>query len=297
MFLLRIALRPWRSSWGNQLLAIASLGILIFFSALLYWFGASVSPVIKRLTNEQIITAYLEPSVTEDQQVQVVDSIRVIVGSGANRDSGASIDLIEPEDFLAKLDQPYPELAQQLRDLGPEFKTVVPKYINISGDLTGDTLGKIKALPFVAETESSADRYESVSGAFRAFKIISLSLLGGALVALITAMVLLSRLNQQIFSDSLSVFRLLGADETLLRMPNTIAGLITGLSGGVVAALIWLSISGQLGDWLRLLSPFFSEIPEPGYAIIFYQVILGVLIGVSIGFLLGKTSTRGSKQT
>src|SRR5262249_48701470 len=148
-----------------------------------------LTPVIHRLENEQVVTAYLDPSLDSKGQNQIVDSIRTSMGAHAE------IKLVRAEEFIGHLRGDYPELAQELLDLGKEMQGMVPQYISISGILPAQTLGEIRQIKGVQSAESSTDRFRNVIGAFRALKWIALLLTMGLGLAVTTGLIHLGRTN------------------------------------------------------------------------------------------------------
>ena len=288
MYLLKLSLRPWRRSPYSQLFTSIAVGVLLFLASFLFWMQRSLHPVIDRLTNEQVITAYLDPALDAKAEAEVVDTIRTNVGAHANAD----IELIQSDRFINHLRGDYPELARELEDLGSEMQTVIPHYISVSGILPTETLTEVKAVKGIQSAESSADRFQNVVGAFRALKwIITLLTLGLAL-ALVTGLIHLGRTNAYLYQETSLLMKLMGASQAALRIPGLISGMLVGLLGGFFAAAGWTTLGISMTHHVRSLSPMLRYMPEShsGFALVL------VLVGTGLGALSGTLGNILSSQ-
>ena len=77
MYLLRLALRPWRAAGASQAIAAAAAGFMLCLCGFLYWLQSGLGPIVDRMQTEQVITAYLSSELEERDQGAVIDSIRV----------------------------------------------------------------------------------------------------------------------------------------------------------------------------------------------------------------------------
>jgi cell division protein FtsX len=277
MYLLKLSLRPWKRSPYSQAFTSIAVGVLLFLGSFLFWMQWGLSPVIDRLQHEQVITAYLDPAVEAASETQIVDSIRSSVGAHAE------IEMVQPQQFIEHLRNDYPDLSRELEDLGPELKSVVPRYVSVSGILPDASLDQIRALVGIQSAESSTDRFQNVIGAFRALKWVAGFLTLGLLLALVTGLIHLGRTNAYLQQDAFILMKLMGGGSHALRTPSLLAGLLVGLTGGVLAALSWLSVGNWMAIHLRSLSPMlrYMSTLHPSYA------ALLILIGVMMGALTG----------
>jgi cell division protein FtsX len=277
MYLLKLSLRPWKRSPYSQAFTSIAVGVRVFLGSFLFWMQWGLSPVIDRLQHEQVITAYLDPAVEAASETQIVDSIRSSVGAHAE------IEMVQPQQFIEHLRNDYPDLSRELEDLGPELKSVVPRYVSVSGILPDASLDQIRALVGIQSAESSTDRFQNVIGAFRALKWVAGFLTLGLLLALVTGLIHLGRTNAYLQQDAFILMKLMGGGSHALRTPSLLAGLLVGLTGGVLAALSWLSVGNWMAIHLRSLSPMlrYMSTLHPSYA------ALLILIGVMMGALTG----------
>ncbi|MGE0617140.1 MAG: hypothetical protein AB7P04_16035 [Bacteriovoracia bacterium] len=264
MHLLRLALRPFRLAPGAQAISVVSMATLIFLFGLMIWAQAVLRPVVHRLEHEQVITAYVAPTLDPADEGKLVDTIRVAVGA-------ADIQLVGTSAFLKELAETDPEMHQEILHLGADMPRVVPRYVSIAGvfpvsaQASGSgVLAKVRALPGIEQAESSRDRYRHVVGAYRGLRWGAIGLAIGLCLALLSGMFHASRLSAGIHAEVASLMRLWGADGWSVHAPALLSGLLAGGAAGLIALGLW-----QTGVWLLTpavasLSPMLAEVRALG---------------------------------
>lgn len=293
MYLLKLALRPWRLSPWSQGLSACAVGFLLTLSAFLLWLEIGLKPVVYRLGAEQVITAYLDPAASGRKEKDITDSIRVAVGSQA-----AHVRLVGSEEFLKEIEGQFPDLSRELKELGGEMDSVVPRYVSVTGVLPAAALDRIKALPGVESAESSRERYRHVVGAYRALRWVARSLAAGLFLALITGLVHLARMNAYLHRDAVSLLELWGAGPATVRVPGLLSGVAVGLSGGAIAVCGWLFGGGWLMSHVRALSPMLQSLDAPGPVLMTAGLLgAGALAGLLAGAISGaRISVRAENR-
>jgi cell division protein FtsX len=81
MYLLKLAVRPWRLAPFSQVFSALAVAFLLVLVGFLFWMQEGLRPVLTRLQGEQVITAYLRAEVPEKEESKIVDQIRVAVGA------------------------------------------------------------------------------------------------------------------------------------------------------------------------------------------------------------------------
>jgi cell division protein FtsX len=289
MYLLNLSFRPWRKSPYSQIFTAVAVGILLFLSSFLVWMQRGLNPVIQRLQDEQVITAYLDPALNAQGVNDVADSIRTSVGAHAE------VELVHADRFINHIKGDYPELARELEDLGSEMQTVIPQYVSISGLLPSGTLGEVKGIRGVQSAETSMDRFKNVIGAFRALKWIATLLTIGLGIALMTGLVHLGKMNSYLHCDSSSLMKLMGASQTALCMPGLISGILVGLLGGLIASLGWLTLGMSMTRYVRSLSPLLQSMSPSAQSFAWFLLLGGLFSGMISG-LSGATQAGTRSQ-
>jgi cell division protein FtsX len=284
MFLLKLALRPLRKSPASQVFSVIALAFLLFSLALLYSVQKDLGPVLNRLKNEQKMTVYLDLNIEAKDEAEVIDSIRTSLGAHSENPADTEINVVKGSQFLDKLRGTFPDLTRELEAMGNEVETVLPRYVTASGVFKDDTLDALKGLHGVEGVESNRDRYGKVVGAFATLKWVIRLLTAGAALTLITALILLSRLNLGLQAEAMTALKLWGAGPFTLRVPGALSGLMVGLTGGLLAAFAWIRLAPGFFHQLHLLSPFLADASSMQGAIAIPLLAAGILCGLVAGF-------------
>ncbi len=286
IYLLRLALRPWRMAPMSQIFSAFVVGFLVLFSGFLFWIERGLKPVVDRLQGEEVITAWISPEVLESDEQALLKQVRDMVSTSGRPRAGrptADISLTTSAQFLGQMEKPYPELARQLGEMGGEAKDLVPRYITISGLLDSGTLDAVKVVRGVDSVETSKNRHAHVVGAYRALRWVVRTLVAGLALALLTGLIHLARMNAHLHRDALSILKLWGAGPWTLRAPALFSGAMVGFLGGAASLAGWAIASPWLLRHLRQLSPMLSELHVPGIEAGLSLLAAGILIGVLSG--------------
>jgi cell division protein FtsX len=287
---MKLALRPWRLALMSQLCSALAVGFLLAMAGFLFWVQQGLSPVLVRLEQEQVITAYLSPTIEAGGEQKVADQIQMSLGAEASR---TEVRLVGAEQFVSEVAKQYPDLAKDIEDLGSDATPLVPRYVSVVGILEAQALERIRAVSGVESAESSKDRYHNVLGAFAALRWIARLLIAGLCLALFTGLIHLARTNAYIHREATALMRLLGGDGFLLQAPGVLSGLSVGMLGGIFATGAWVSTGIWLSHHVRNLSPLLREMPalNPAFAMVLF--LAGALIGLGAGTIAGSVSASG----
>lgn len=281
MYLLKLALRSWRLAPLSQTFSAIAVGFLLVLIGFLFWMQQGLKPVLYRLQGEQVVTAYLNSSVDAKGEGSVLEEVKQAVGS----ESSVEVKLVTAPQFVTLLKSQYPDLARELEDLGQEMFQVIPRYISVTGMLEPSSLEKIKSIQGIEAAETSRDRYRPIVGAFSVLRWVARILMAGVVLALLTGLIHLSRMNIYLHQDALSLLKFWGASGGILALPGMISGAIVGILGGLIASVGWLTAGGTLVHHIRALSSILKGMPpiHTHFAIILF--LAGGGVGLISGFL------------
>jgi cell division protein FtsX len=268
----------------SQIFSAAAVGFLLLLVGFLFWMQSGLKPVLARLQGEQVITAYLDSVTEAKDEEKIVDSIRTVLGAQAEK---SDIRFVTSRKFVENLKGAYPELSRELEDLGSEMTAVVPRYVSISGVLNQEALSKVRSVAGIESAESSKDRYIHIVGAFSALRWVAKLLVTGLGLALLTGLIHLSRMNAYLHRDALAILRLWGADETTLRVPSMVSGVLVGALGGSTACASWIIAGHWFARQARSLSPMLRDLPAAPLSLSLGLLAGGILVGLFAGALGG----------
>lgn len=293
MALMKIILRPWRLAPFSQTVSLFSAGLLIFLSTFLLWVDFGLAPIVASMEGRQVITAFLSPKVAETDEKQVVDSIRMLVGS-APEGRHAKIEARDAAELLGELRRHYPHLADELDSLGNEKRALVPRLVSVSGHFQPDWVERLKNTPGVDSVESSLEKTQAAVGAFRSLRWISRVLVLFLTVCLVTVLFHLCRLNFSMQLDAVQVMAMLGANRFWIRFPNLALGFFIGLAGSVFAIALWSALGDRFIGQMQWFSPALAGVSAPGAGFKLSLLCFGALVGAVLGVLGSLFAERKS---
>jgi len=287
----KLALRPWKAAPLSQFVAATVVGFLVLLSGFLFWLERGLEPVVRRLQQEQVVTAWVAAGSakgaatgTAAEEQVLVEKVQAALTAAGERASRFQVRFHNGAEFLEQLRGSYPDLVRTVEDLGPEGAHVVPRFVTVTGMLSNGALDVVKRVEGIEGAETSRDRYVHIVGAYQALRWMTRVLALGLSLALLTGLVHLARMNSLLLQDAVGVLRLWGASGAILRMPGLIAGASVGLLGGVLAVVGWSAGAETLVETLRALSPQLRDLADPGGS---SMAAILAACGSGIGILAG----------
>lgn len=281
MYLLKLALRPWKKAAWVQVLSALSFSFFAFLVSLLFWMDRELKPLVQRLRTDQVITAYMSPGVSQQEETGIVDSIRMTVGAAPD------IQVVEPSAFLDELKQSYPQLSDEIAQLGPEMKTAVPKFVSIAGLIPASQVEHVRGIKGIESVEISQNKLRSAAGPFQTLRLFSKIIMIGLCLAWFCGILLLGRMVRGLHLDTMQMMDLLGASHFEKRIPSLLSGSMIGLVSGVIASIGWIWAAPLLIKSLRSFSPALIGMNTPSPvlagAIFVVCLLMGSWVGLSGG--------------
>lgn len=280
MFLLKLSLRPLKREPIHQVLSALSLAFLSFLFAFLFWFQDVLSPVIDKLRNQQILTVYLKPELTETQRETLQDTIRSTVSSISSPSASKDLEMVyvSSGQFLEHLGNENPELKKELALLGADVLQMVPRYFSLGGVFSEDSAGKIQTLAGVEAVDSSSQRYGPLLASLKTIQWVVRVLLLGVLAGLVTGYIHIARLNGHLLVDAVGVLRSWGAGVFTLRAPSFLSSLWIGLLASSVSVVAWVSLHLWMGQYLQNVFPGLSGMASTDWTFGFKLFGVGIFL-------------------
>jgi cell division protein FtsX len=293
VYLLKLAFRPWRMALWSQLFSALAVGVLLLLVAFLFWMQQGLKTVIQQMQEEQVMTAYLDPSLDAGAEEKLVKSVQALLGS----EKAVEIQLVSTSQFIDRLRKSYSDLARQVEELSQDAPQIVPRYITISGVLPTFTAEKLREIQGIESVESSKDRYHHIVGAFSVLRWIARMLIAGICFALVTGLIHLSRMNAYLHGDALALLKLWGAGVQTITYPGMISGSLVGFLGGGLAAMGWATLGVWFSSHIRSISTLLRELPQFSVSLALFLLVLGVGIGAVAGLFgtLFNPQVRGER--
>lgn len=264
----------------SQVFGILNIAMILFLGGFLSWLDQALAPVVAKLETEETLTVYLSPQLAAADEAQLIDRVKVSI---AHADAQPQVKVVRSREFLDEIARQYPDLANELAQMGPEGDLMIPRYISITGILPPGIGERVRSLVGVEGIDSSGDRLRPVAGAFSALRWLVRALSFGLALALFAAMAQLGRLNFNHLADALATLRFWGADAFQAAIPGLLAGIFVGVLGGILGALVWIGFSGWLGSELASLSEVLGTLPAPELELAWLLLVFGAACGICAG--------------
>jgi cell division protein FtsX len=267
-----------------------AVGLMLLLSGFLFWIQQGLKPVMTRLRYEQVITAFLDPSVESKDEAHVVDSVRDVIRTTVGSQATADIGYVDAKKAIDSIRADHPDLGRELEGLGSEADTVVPRYVTVAGIFPDSIVDSIREIQGIESADSSKDRYKHVVAAFSALRWVAKVLVVGLCLALLTGLIHLSRMNSYIHQDAVALMKLWGGSDFLLRTPSLLSGVLVGCLGGGLAGMGWLIAGKWFARHIRALSPMLKDMATLPLYFPLMLLAAGALLGLLAG-LLGSAQT------
>ncbi len=268
----------------NFLMAITAI-TTTFICILVLGVGLSASSYVEGIVGsvreDVTVEAFLPPDATEER----IDELRNTV---EGYPEVASVNYVSEDEALSKFKDTFKDQPEIYENLDPG---VLPASFQLQLEdpaLAGDVADKLKAEGFEEENLSYPQQTIERLDAVTSYTIWGLY--GATILFLVSSVLLISNaIRLSIFArrDEIEVMKLVGASDSFVRAPFVFEGMIQGLIGAGLAALVVIWLNFLFVDWSQDQLPF---VPISGSSVdtILLLVVLvgaGVLIGVVGSFL------------
>lgn len=264
-----------RNSW----LSVASVGtiiisLLILGSSLLL--VLNVGYVASTVESSLEITVFLANGLEEEQVERMEEEIKFVPGV-------ETVQFVSRDQALEELRNSFGERADILSGLDednplPDAYRVKTREAAMV-PAAAQQLGEISGVEQVRYGQGVVEKLLALTHWVRVWGSITMGVLGFAAIFLIATTIRMSVFARR---REIGIMKMLGATNFFVRMPFMLEGMLLGLSGGLVAALIinfgYLSLLSKVIVTL----PFIQLISDP---VILYQVLGGML---GLGFIIGS---------
>lgn len=228
---------------------------------------------------------YIKDSVSEKELESVAENIRSIenVKSAEIKTKTQALDEVKE-----KLDKSA--AIQQLSYADNPFRN---SFVVIMNDLSisGETIEKIKKIPqvdSVSDNVETSEKLDSISKKISLYTVIAYLLLSVLCLSIVSNII-----NVSIFSrrKHINIMKYVGATNSFVRTPFVIEGVIIGLTGGILSALIlsygYYCLFGNLNHVINFIS-----LMEPiaiAKDLFLSNIIYGLVIGgIGASFAVNK---------
>ncbi|MBI4925502.1 MAG: hypothetical protein HY843_06210 [Bdellovibrio sp.] len=268
MLLLKLSIQPWKKFPFTYMFAACALAFLISIFSFLFWFERHLNPLIQKLRTEQVITAYLDNSIDQNNQPKIIDTIKTMLGSQV-----IQIKPTTQDEFLKEMQGAYPDLVQEIDALSIDKNKIIPQFISIYGYFQKQTIEKLKLVSGIELIETSKIyNPQEPEGFMTLVRFIKISLVSLFLM-LCLWLILMTKFLTFAIKSSYAFLRLSGGGVFFLKIPLFLSSLWIGLLGTIISSFFWYFAITWIIPRLHFFSIHFQSFRTPSlYTILFLLV-------------------------
>ena len=277
-YALREALSAFRRSPLLAFLSVVAIAFSLFVIGLFGLTTWNIGRAIDKVEEKVEIVAYLDDATTPAQLELAQAEGRALPGvlelryvSKTEALANAMADMQEFHDVFADLDNnPLPASLEIRMKPGARTPAAVRRVAE-----------RVRAYPFVEDVRYGRDWLEKIY-LIRRLAGGAATLIGAAF-ALVAAIIIATAIRIAVFSrrEEISIMRLVGATDGFVQLPFLLEGLMTGVLGGALAALLTWGGYRIISAWMFKIEFIPAE-----------WVMLVVLVGTLFGFLSSMVAVR-----
>ena len=264
----------------NLLMAVTAI-TTTFICILVLGVGLSASSYVEGIVGsvreDVTVEAFIPPDATDER----VDEIREAVESYPEV---ASVNYVSEEEALGKFKDTFEDQPDIYENLEPGVLPASFQLQLTDPALAGKVADKLKSEGFEEDNLSYPQQTIERLDAVTSYTIWGLY--GATILFLISSVLLISNaIRLSIFArrDEIEVMKLVGASDSFVRAPFVFEGMIQGLVGAGLAALVVIWLNFLFVDWSHDALPY-VPISSDAVNAAFVMVVL-VAVGVGIGVI------------
>src|ERR671911_2407733 len=275
-FFMREALKNVRLNLLMSITAITTTFICIVVLGVAWLVSAHVGGVTASVRQDVSVEAYFPPDATQEEIDGIISDVK-------SWPEVSSVNYVSEEEALAAFKETFADRPELSENLAPG---VLPASIQIQledpseAEAVAQRLEQEKGFTDdnLSYPQQTIERLNSVTS------YMIWGLYGATMLFLISSVLLISNaIRLSIFArrKEIEVMKLVGASDGFVRTPFVLEGLVQGLAGATLAALLVAWANSAFVDWAREALPL---VPVASGAV---SILLVVLILLATGILIG----------
>ena len=228
------ALRGIRSASTTSLLAVLTIAIVLVLIGSASLLVRNMTGILDEFGAELQLTAYLEASLSEEDQIDLAKSVEA--APGVER-----VEVVTKEEALKR----FEKIAGGGELLAGLEENPLPASLEIhllADSRTAEAIGILESsLDGLPGIDELAQGQEWIEGYSRAVALVGSAAFGISIVLGLAALMIIAntiRLAVYARRDELEILALVGASRTFVRVPFLLEGTLQGILGGLIALLI-----------------------------------------------------------
>lgn len=273
----------YRSLSKNPFMSLASILILVcclLITGCAFLVFQNVDHGFEWAYQQNIVVAYSASETTQEQNDALLAQITAL-------DNVESVEFVSKDELLERYSAEFGELLEDLKEDNPLQDAFVVSFKDLS--IFDATVEQIRVMEHVDTVDYNSDLSATL------VKVRDLVLTIGtwviALLLLVSLFIIANTIKLTVYTRRLEIFimRSVGATNWFIRFPFMIEGLILGFAAGTVA---YGALYG-LYAVVRQVFPFTSNFELISFGMVWWQLLLGFMVGGMLVGLLGSTISTG----
>lgn len=234
---LRIALSHLKQKMFARVVVVLCSAFVLAACGLMGVLVQSFSGSLQKLNASRVLTAYLEPEISNTKEIEVLSAIKKVKGV-------SEAQLVNKNAFLANFSKLFPQLSKDMQTLDED---VVPRYVkvNVQKNNSQEVQTRLEKILGVEFVENNKGKYQGLVSVLAQLRKVLIFLLAGMTAALLCIMANHFKLASAYQSQVRQTYALLGARKWQMLQPFLIEGGIEGGAAGL-CALVGLFLCGTI---------------------------------------------------
>ncbi len=273
----------YRSLKKNLFMSAAS--ILVLVSCLLitgcaYLVFENIDHGFDWAYQQNIVVAYSASGATEDQNTAILNELNAL-------DNVREVSFVSKEELLERYSEEFGDILEDLKEDNPLQDAFVIQFNDLA--LFDTTVTAIKAIQNIDTVDYNSDLSATL------VKVRNLVLTIGSwvivLLLLVSLFIIANTIKLTVYTRRLEIFimRSVGATKWFIRFPFMVEGLILGSTAGVLSYGLLFGLYAAV----RHVFPFTSGFELISFAAVWWQLLLGFLVGGVLVGLVGSFISTG----
>lgn len=273
----------YRSLKKNLFMSAAS--VLVLVSCLLitgcaYLVFQNIDHGFDWAYQQNIVVAYSVSGATEDQNTAILNELNAL-------DNVREVSFVSKEELLERYSEEFGDILEDLKEDNPLQDAFVVQFDDLA--LFDTTVTAIKAIANIDTVDYNSDLSATL------VKVRNLVLTIGSwvivLLLLVSLFIIANTIKLTVYTRRLEIFimRSVGATKWFIRFPFMVEGLILGSTAGTLSYGLLFGLYAAV----RRVFPFTSGFELISFASVWWQLLLGFLVGGVLVGLVGSFISTG----
>lgn len=284
----------FKSIWRNKMFSMASIATMsacIFLLGIFYSLGVNFSGIVKEAEKNIVVTVFFKQGLPKDRIKEIGNIIN-------KRDEVSKIKYVSAEEAWERAKKEFfkgnEEIAKSFADDNPMANSsnyqIYMKDVS-KQDMLVKYVEKIDGVREVHKSELAAHTLTDFSRLMSIIFVAVILVLVGVAIFLISNTI---TVGISVRKEEIAIMKLIGAKDSLVRMPFIIEGVVIGLMGSIIPLIVLYNLYRSIIYYITHKFMFLSNIVKfvPENTVFKILIPISLLLGVGIGYIGSRLTLR-----